>query len=125
MILIPCAVVLFGVTLLFGSGVTARLNAIEISKSPENELKPILNNSGRADGHSRIFGVRAVMSGPRKGEHIARVAVGLNGQDEAGAGTPRGLLRPPVLRHIVGRGQAKADRYSVARAVMAVRRCFC
>jgi hypothetical protein len=50
-------------------------------------LRPILDNSGRADSHPRIFGERAVMSGAKKGEHIARVVVSSNAQDEAGAGT--------------------------------------
>jgi hypothetical protein len=55
--------------------------------SGARHLKPILDNSGRADSHPRIFGERAVMPGPKKGEHIARVVVGSNAQDEAGAGT--------------------------------------
>ncbi len=65
MILVPSAVVLFGVTLLFGSSVTARLNAIEISKSQENEtFRQVAREAVYAStGVQMLFGLSAITLG--------------------------------------------------------------
>ncbi len=65
MILVPSAVVLFGVTLLFGGSVIARLNAVEISKSQENEtFRQVAREAVYASASVQLlFGIAAITLG--------------------------------------------------------------
>lgn len=65
MILVPSAVILFGVTLLFSSTVSARLNAIEISKAPENEtFREVAREAVFASASVQmLFGIAAITLG--------------------------------------------------------------
>ena len=65
MILIPSAVVLFGVTLLFSSTVSARLNAVEISKSPEYDMfREVAREAVFASASVQVlFGIAAITLG--------------------------------------------------------------
>lgn len=65
MVLVPSAVVLFGVTLLFSSTVSARLNAVEISKAPENEtFREIAREAVFASSSVQLlFGIAAITLG--------------------------------------------------------------
>ncbi len=65
MVLVPSAVVLFGVTLLFSSTVSARLNAVEISKAPENEtFREVAREAVFASASVQLlFGIAAITLG--------------------------------------------------------------
>jgi len=54
----------------------------------------------------------AVMHGSMQGQFIAQASARPNAQEETGARTPKGWLRPGCTSVCVGRGEAKADRYS-------------
>jgi hypothetical protein len=58
------------------SKITANLAA---KVADARHLRPILDNSGRADRHPRSIGESAVMCGPMQGELIAPVAARSNG----------------------------------------------
>jgi hypothetical protein len=65
MILVPSAVVLFGVTLLFSSTVSARLSAVEISKAPEYEtFREVAREAVFASASVQmLFGIAAITLG--------------------------------------------------------------
>ncbi len=64
-ILMPVAVIVFGGTLLFGSGVTARLNNLQIAKSGENEaFREVAREAVSASAGVQLFlGLAAVTLG--------------------------------------------------------------
>ncbi len=87
MVLVPVAILTFGATFIFSSGITSRLNALEIAQRPENpEFGEIVREAVNAAAVVQVMiGMVAIVLGILALIHVAPVALSLVGTLLVGA----------------------------------------